>query len=92
MARGRLSMMVNGCRKLSNCAASTMYMKMEASRKATMRLRVVSSRIFTEPVKRKPYPGGRPALRISAPAARAAASSGKSGMLLAMTRVWNWRL
>ena len=49
---GRLSMIVNGCRKLSNCAASTMYMKIEASRNAMIRLRVVSSRIFTAPVKR----------------------------------------
>ena len=40
-------MIVNGWRKLSNCAARTMYMKMEASRKARIRLRVVSSRIFT---------------------------------------------
>ena len=46
---GRLSMIVKGCRKLSNCAASTIYMKMDASRKAMTRLRVVSSRIFTEP-------------------------------------------
>jgi len=42
-------MIVNGCRKLSNCAARTMYMKMEASRNAMMRFRVVSSRIFTDP-------------------------------------------
>jgi hypothetical protein len=54
MARGSESMIVNGCRKLSNCAARTMYMKMEASRNAMMRLRVVSSRIFTEPVNLKP--------------------------------------
>jgi len=49
---GRLSMMANGCRKLSNCAASTMYMKIEASRKAFTRLPVVSSNCFTVPVKR----------------------------------------
>src|SRR5258708_13366568 len=76
---GRLSMIVKGWRKLSNWAASTMYMKMEASRKAITRLRVVSSRIFTEPVKRKLYPAGRPVFRTSSPTARAAASRGKSG-------------
>ena len=50
MESGRESMMVKGWTKLSNCAASTMYMKMEASRNAMIRLRVVSSSIFTEPV------------------------------------------
>ena len=48
---GSVSMIVNGWRKLSNCAASTMYMKMDASRKAMIRLRVVSSRILTVPMK-----------------------------------------
>ena len=50
IASGRLSMMVNGCRKLSNWAARIMYTKMHASRNAMIRLRVVSSRIFTVPV------------------------------------------
>ena len=47
--RGRLSMIVNGWRKLSNWAASTMYMKIEARRNAITRLWVVSSSTFTEP-------------------------------------------
>ena len=48
---GSVSMMINGYEKLSNCAASTMYMKMEASSIASSKFQVVSSRTFTCPVK-----------------------------------------
>ena len=47
MLSGRVSMMMKGCEKLSNCAASTMYMKMEASSIARSMLKVVSSSSFT---------------------------------------------
>ena len=48
---GSVSIMMKGCEKLSNCAASTMYIKMEASSIASNRFHVVSSRTFTCPVK-----------------------------------------
>ena len=41
--------MTNGCDRLSNCAASTMYMKIEARPNASIMFVVVSSRIFTWP-------------------------------------------
>ena len=41
--------MMNGWTRLSNCAASTMYMKIDASPNARSMFVVVSSRIFTCP-------------------------------------------
>ena len=46
---GRLSRMRKGWRRLSNWAAGTMYMKMEARPMARIMLPAVSSRIFTWP-------------------------------------------
>src|SRR4029077_12342569 len=57
---GSVSMMMNGYAKFSNCAAKTMYMKMEASSIASNKFQVVSSSTFTCPVKRYEYPGGNP--------------------------------
>ena len=42
-------MIARGCSRLSNCAASTMYMKIDASRKVKIRFLFVSSRTFTVP-------------------------------------------
>ena len=49
-ANGSDSMIVIGCRKLSNCAASTMYMPMMDSRKAIWKLSIISSNILPMPV------------------------------------------
>src|SRR6266404_3259030 len=44
---GSVSMMMKGYVKLSNCAASTMYIKIEASSIASTRFHVVSSSTLT---------------------------------------------
>ena len=48
---GSVSRMMNGWTRLSNCAANTIYMKMDARAIARIMLVVVSSRIFTWPEK-----------------------------------------
>ena len=47
---GSASMIVIGWRKLSNCAASTMYMNRMLSPKAIPKLALLSARLFARPV------------------------------------------
>ena len=82
---GRLIMMASGCSRLSNCAASTMYMKMHARRKAMIRLLLVSSRVFTVPENRLVYPGGKPTFLIASRTFSAAAPRAMSDSRFART-------
>ena len=59
MLSGSASMIVIGWRKLSNCAASTMYMKSRLSRNAVMKFWMVSSSALARPPSLIWYCGGR---------------------------------
>src|SRR6266581_7946737 len=73
---GSVSMMMNGYEKLSNCAASTIYIKMEASSIANSKFHVVSSRTLTCPVKVYEYPVGSPPSLMASTVCAAARSKG----------------
>src|SRR5436309_1630416 len=91
MVSGSASMMVTGWKKLSNCAASTMYVSTMLSRNAMPKLALLSASVLARPVNSRLKRAGVSNVAAAFCTCSAAVARGSAGRRFPLTVIERWR-